>query len=82
VIDLDAALGQQLLDIAIGQPVAQLPAHRDRDHRTRETVASRRRRHRRLQIEHRLSLHYTVNATEPPDCPDHDENLPAPEQPA
>jgi hypothetical protein len=28
VIDLDAALGQQLLDIAVGQPVAQVPAHR------------------------------------------------------
>ena len=31
VIDLDAALGQQLLDIAVGQAVAQIPAHRDRD---------------------------------------------------
>jgi hypothetical protein len=28
----DAAFGQQLLDIAIGQPVAQAPAPRDRDH--------------------------------------------------
>jgi hypothetical protein len=57
VVDLDAALGQQLLDIAVGQPVAQVPAHRDRDHLSREAVTSRRRRHRRLQVEHRLSLH-------------------------
>jgi hypothetical protein len=36
VIDLDATFGQQLLDVAIGQPVAQVPAHCDRDHLTRE----------------------------------------------
>jgi hypothetical protein len=36
VVDLDAVLGQQLLDIAVGQPVAQVPAHRDRDHLSRE----------------------------------------------
>jgi len=29
VVDLDAPLSQQLLDIAVGQPIAQLPAHRD-----------------------------------------------------
>ncbi len=34
VVDSDAALGQRLCDVAIGQPVAQLPAHRDRDHLT------------------------------------------------
>jgi hypothetical protein len=27
VVDLDAAFGEQLLDVAVGQPVAQLPAH-------------------------------------------------------
>jgi len=32
VINLDAALGQQFLDVTVGQPVAQVPAHRDRDH--------------------------------------------------
>ena len=31
VIDLDAALGEKLLHIAIGQPIAQVPAHRDGD---------------------------------------------------
>jgi hypothetical protein len=32
VVDLDAALGQQLLDVAVGQAVAQVPADRGRDH--------------------------------------------------
>jgi Family of unknown function (DUF5999) len=36
VINLDAALGQQLLHVAIAEPVAQIPAHRDRDHLGRE----------------------------------------------
>jgi hypothetical protein len=27
VIDVDAALGQQLLHIAVGQAIAQVPAH-------------------------------------------------------
>ena len=40
-IHRDAALGQQFLDIAIGQPVAQIPAHRDRDHLPREPVTGR-----------------------------------------
>jgi hypothetical protein len=34
VINLDAALAEQLFDIAVGQAVAQVPAHRDRDHLT------------------------------------------------
>jgi hypothetical protein len=45
VIDLDVALGQQLLHIAVGQAVTQVPAHRDRDHLTREPVPHWRRRH-------------------------------------
>ena len=44
VIDLDAAFGQQFLDVAVGQSVAQVPAHRDRDRLPREAVARRRRR--------------------------------------
>jgi hypothetical protein len=36
VIHLDAALGQQLLDVAVGQPVAQIPAHRDSDDFSRD----------------------------------------------
>jgi hypothetical protein len=31
VIDLDAALAQQLLDVAVGKAVAQIPAHRQHD---------------------------------------------------
>jgi len=41
VINSDAAFGEQFFDIAVGQAVAQVPAHRDRDHLARETVASR-----------------------------------------
>jgi hypothetical protein len=43
VVDLDAPLGQQLLDVAIGQAVAQVPADRDRDHLRREPEPSKRR---------------------------------------
>jgi hypothetical protein len=55
VIDLDAALGQQLLDVAVGQPVAQVPAHRDSDDFSREPVASRSRRDR-TRSDHRVSV--------------------------
>jgi hypothetical protein len=43
VIDLDATLGQQLFDGTIGEPIAQVPAHRDADHRGREPEAGERR---------------------------------------
>ena len=36
MIHRDATLGQQFLDVALGQAVAQVPAHRDRDHLTRK----------------------------------------------
>jgi hypothetical protein len=39
MIDGDAALGEQLLNVAVGQPLAQVPAHRDRDHLTRKAIA-------------------------------------------
>jgi hypothetical protein len=32
VVDVDAALGQQLLDVSIGESVAEIPADGDRDH--------------------------------------------------
>jgi hypothetical protein len=32
VVHLDAAPGQQLLDVAVGQAEPQVPAHRDDDH--------------------------------------------------
>jgi hypothetical protein len=41
VVHNDAALGQQLIDIAVGQAVAQVPAHRDRDHLPRKPEASK-----------------------------------------
>jgi hypothetical protein len=40
VIDGDAAPGQQLPGVPVGQSVAQVPADRDRDHLTREPEAS------------------------------------------
>jgi hypothetical protein len=42
VIDGDAALGQQLLDVAVGQSLAQVPADRHRDHLPREPEAGER----------------------------------------
>jgi hypothetical protein len=46
VINLDAAFGQKFLDVAVRQAIAQLPAHRDRDHLTREPVPRWRTRRR------------------------------------
>jgi hypothetical protein len=42
VIHLDATLGQELLDVPIGQPVAQLPADREGDQLGRELGAAER----------------------------------------
>jgi hypothetical protein len=39
VVDGDTALGQQLLDVPVGQAIAQVPAHRDRDHLPRKPEA-------------------------------------------
>lgn len=41
MINLDAAFREQFFDVAIGQAVTQIPAHRNRDHLTREPIASR-----------------------------------------
>jgi hypothetical protein len=43
VVDLDAALGQQLFDVAIRKAVAEVPADRDRDHLVRESEPGERR---------------------------------------
>jgi hypothetical protein len=43
VVDRDAALGQQLLDIAIRQAVPQVSADGDRDHLRREPGPGKRR---------------------------------------
>jgi hypothetical protein len=39
VIDLDATLGEQLFDVAVGQPKAQIPADGQHDHVGREAKA-------------------------------------------
>jgi hypothetical protein len=39
VIDGDAPLGQQFLDVPLGQAIAQVPADRERDHLSREPEA-------------------------------------------
>jgi hypothetical protein len=41
-IDLDTALRQELLDVPIGQAMAQVPADRDRDHLRRNRNRNRR----------------------------------------
>ncbi len=68
VIDLDAALGEQLLDVALGQAVAQVPAHRNRDHLTWEPATRRcgrgRSRRARPRIDHPISL-LTRGAAQP-----------------
>jgi hypothetical protein len=47
VIDLDAAFGEQLLDVAVGQAVAQVPPHCYHDHLGREPEPGERRTRRR-----------------------------------
>ena len=32
VVDLETALGQQILYVSVGQAIMRIPAHRDRDH--------------------------------------------------
>jgi hypothetical protein len=39
VINGDTAFGQQLLDISIGKPIAQVPPRRGHDHVRREAEA-------------------------------------------
>jgi hypothetical protein len=51
-----AAFSEQFLDIAVGQAVTQIPAHRDRDHLTRELIARRRRRRSKPRVDHCLSV--------------------------
>jgi hypothetical protein len=44
VVDLDPSLGEELLEVAIGQAEAQIPAHRQQDHLRREPEAGESRR--------------------------------------
>jgi hypothetical protein len=42
VVDVDAAFGEQFLDVAVGQSVAQVPAHRYHDYLGRKPESSER----------------------------------------
>jgi hypothetical protein len=44
VVNFDAALSQEFFDVAAGQPVPEIPAHRQQDHLRREPEAGKRRR--------------------------------------
>ncbi len=73
MVDLDATLGEKLFEVPVGQPVPEVPAHRQQDHLGRETESSEARRHphrrsRTASALHRATLTATVrsvNATEP-----------------
>ena len=73
MVDLDATLGEKLFEVPVGQPVPQVPAHRQQDHLGRETepVEPRQHRHRLPRTAsalHRATLTApvrSVNATEP-----------------
>ena len=43
VVDLHAALREEFFDVAVGQPVAQVPPHRQQNHFGRKPEASKRR---------------------------------------
>jgi hypothetical protein len=42
VVHGDAALGEQFLDVPVGQAIAEVPADRDRNHLSRESEAGKR----------------------------------------
>ena len=78
MVDLDTSLGEQLLDIAVGQAEAQVPADRQHDHvgweaEAGEGGARRNRPAGAVSGSHGRSLHrpdhLTANATEPSGCP-------------
>jgi hypothetical protein len=72
LINGDTALGQQLLDIPVGQPVPQVPADRDRDHLPQEPETSedrgRARRSHRTSLQQPRSANATVPSRASPLC--------------
>ena len=52
VIDVDAALSQEFLDVSVGQAVAEIPADGEQDHLAREPEPSERRGHRTAAANH------------------------------
>jgi hypothetical protein len=74
VVDVDATLGQQFLDIPVGQPEPQIPAHREHDHIRWEAEPGERRTTQNPKIGPPRQLHAacrmttrpaSVNATDP-----------------
>ena len=56
VVDIDPAFGKEFCHVAVGQPVAQVPAHRQQDHIGREPVAGERSGHSRATTNHPREL--------------------------
>ena len=73
MVDLNTALSEQLLDITVGQPEAQVPADSDDDDIGRERNPAKverggidgRERSAILMTESHRTRRFTVNATEP-----------------
>src|SRR5207249_1955395 len=69
----DATLGEKLFEVPVGQPVPQVPPHRQQDHPRRETETDEPRQHRHRRPRTASALHRatitatvrSVNATEP-----------------
>jgi hypothetical protein len=57
MVDLDAAFREQLFDIAVGEPVTEIPPDRHHDHLGRETEPCERRPGRRPETRTRRMLH-------------------------
>jgi hypothetical protein len=56
VVDFDAALSQEFFDVAVRQPVPEIPAHHQQDHLRREPEAGKRRRHKLATSNHLNTL--------------------------
>jgi hypothetical protein len=75
VVDLDATLGEQFLDVAVRQPEAQIPTDRHDDHLGRETEAGEGRlRHGTTA---RASAHASSVTTRAPSRPTQQCHLPS-----
>jgi hypothetical protein len=61
VINVDTAFREQFFDIAVGQAVAEIPAHRQQDHLRREPVAGERNRNRAATTDHPCTHRPTLN---------------------
>ena len=57
MVYLDATLGEKLFEVPVGQPVPQVPAHRQKDHLGRETETSEPRGHPHRRSRTASALH-------------------------